>query len=147
MAQRRKNSSSKPTTKKADKSDTERESTIRNKETMLAALEEHLGVVTDAINDPKVTIHRSTHYEWLRQDPEYKRRVDDIAEISLDFVESHLFKQVKAGDASLIRFYLKTRGRGRGYVEKQDVVLNAGEGTEQVIEWRITSKARANVSE
>lgn len=128
---------------RSDKSDTERRSTTQKKNAMLKALEKSLGVVTDALQTKGVTIHRSTHYDWINSDPEYRRKVEEIQDVALDFVESANFKAIEAGSESLIRFFLKTKGRRRGYVEKQDVIIGTSE-PDQMIEWRITSKNRMN---
>lgn len=86
---------------------------------MLEALEKCLGIVSDAA---KVAgIDRTTHYRWLNDDPEYKAAVEELDNVSLDFAESCLFKQMKEGNAASIIFFLKTKGRGRGYIERANV--------------------------
>jgi hypothetical protein len=89
------------------------------KKAMLQALEKSLGVVTSACK--AVGINRSTHYEWLKTDEEYKKEVEDVENIALDFAESQLHKQIKEGNTSGTIFYLKTKGKKRGYVERQEV--------------------------
>ena len=86
------------------------------KKAMLEALEKSLGVVTTACR--MVDISRKTHYAWCRIDEAYKEAVDDIADIALDFAESQLHKQIKDGEVSSTIFYLKTKGKKRGYIEK-----------------------------
>lgn len=89
------------------------------KNNMIAALEKSLGIVTTACRE--VGIARSTHYQWLSDDPEYKAAVDDIAELTIDFVESKLHKQISDGEVSSTIFYLKTKAKKRGYVERQEI--------------------------
>lgn len=89
------------------------------KKAMLQALEKSLGVVTSACK--AVGINRSTHYEWLKTDEEYKKEVEDVENIALDFAESQLHKQIKEGNTSGTIFYLKTKGKKRGYVERTEV--------------------------
>lgn len=86
------------------------------KKAMLEALEKSLGIVTTACKT--VGIDRSTHYDWLKKDEAYKKAVDDIENITLDFAESQLHRQIKDGNTASTIFYLKTRGRKRGYIEK-----------------------------
>ena len=89
------------------------------KKAMLEALEKSLGVVTTACR--MVDISRKTHYEWCKLDEAYKEAVDDIADIALDFAESQLHKQIKDGEVSSTIFYLKTKGKKRGYIEKNEI--------------------------
>ena len=86
---------------------------------MIEALEKSLGVVTTACKT--VGIARSTHYEWYASDEQYKKAVDDIADVALDFAESQLHKQISNGEVSSTIFYLKTKGKKRGYVERQEI--------------------------
>jgi len=74
------------------------------KKAMIQALEKSLGVVTSACKI--VGINRSTHYEWLKTDEEYKREVESIEDIALDFAESQLHKQIKKGNTAGTIFYL-----------------------------------------
>jgi hypothetical protein len=89
------------------------------KKAMLEALEKSLGIVTSACKS--VGISRQTHYRWLEEDSEYKSAVDDLANVALDFAESQLHQQIKGGNPSSTIFYLKTKGKNRGYVERQEI--------------------------
>ena len=95
--------------------------TVAKKE-MLAALEKSLGVVTIALN--ATGTGRATYYQWLKDDEDFKQQVDDISEIALDFAESQLHKQIKDGEVSSTIFYLKTKGKKRGYIEKVQTELS-----------------------
>lgn len=89
------------------------------KKAMIEALEKSLGVVTTACKT--VGIARSTHYEWYGSDDKYKKAVDDISDVALDFAESQLHKQIQNGEVSSTIFYLKTKGKRRGYIERQEI--------------------------
>jgi len=89
------------------------------KKAMLVALEKSLGIVTTAAKT--AGIDRSTHYDWMHSDEEYKTAVESINESVIDFAESNLFKLVKDGNTTAIIFYLKTKGKQRGYVERTEV--------------------------
>ena len=91
------------------------------KKAMIVALEKALGIVTTACK--QVGIHRSTHYEWYNTDDQYKHQVDSVADVTLDFAESQLHKQINGGNTSATIFYLKTKGKKRGYIEKQEVEI------------------------
>lgn len=93
--------------------------TNNKKKEMIEALKKSLGVVTNACN--KVGINRSTHYDWLKDDPEYKAEVLDIEDIAIDFVESKLHQSINNGSDTAIIFYLKTKAKKRGYIERQEL--------------------------
>ena len=86
---------------------------------MLEALQRSLGVVTTACN--VVGIHRDSHYRWLKEDAEYDQAVKSIEDVALDFAESHLHELIKSGNPAATIFLLKTKGRKRGYIERQEV--------------------------
>jgi hypothetical protein len=98
------------------------------KKAILESLEKSLGVVTTAVR--QVGIARSTFYKWLSEDEDFKREVDDIQEIALDFAESQLHKQIKEGSTTATIFLLKTKGKRRGYVERQEITGADGYPTE-----------------
>ena len=93
-----------------------------HKKAMIEALEKSLGVVTTACKT--VGISRQTHYEWLREDGQYRDAVDDIGDVALDFAESQLHKQIQNGEVSSTIFYLKTKGKKRGYVERTEITAD-----------------------
>ena len=95
-----------------------------HKKAMIEALEKSLGVVTTACKT--VGISRQTHYEWIREDDQYRVAVEDIGDVALDFAESQLHKQIQSGEVSSTIFYLKTKGKKRGYVEKTEVEQSGG---------------------
>ena len=89
------------------------------KKQMIKALHETLGVVSPACE--MVNIARSTHYRWMELDEKYKEEVESVQEFQLDFVESKLFENINKNDTTATIFYLKTRGRKRGYIERQEL--------------------------
>lgn len=86
------------------------------KHDFLRVLEKNLGIVTSACRE--LDVPRRTHYYWVEQDPEYAAAVADIQDQALDMVESRLLKKVQDLDTTAIIFYLKTKGKGRGYIER-----------------------------
>jgi pyruvate/2-oxoacid:ferredoxin oxidoreductase alpha subunit len=89
------------------------------KANIITALEKSLGVVTTACKS--VDISRMTFYEWYNNDEAFKKKVDSIQDIALDYAESQLHKRIKEGSDTAIIFYLKTKGKNRGYVERQEI--------------------------
>ncbi len=98
--------------------------TEQHKKAMLDALEKSLGVVTSACKS--VGIGRTTHYLWMQEDPEYKKAVEELGDVAIDFAESQLHKQIKDGNSTATIFYLKTKGKKRGYVERQEIEATGG---------------------
>ena len=98
--------------------------TEQHKKAMLDALEKSLGVVTSACKT--VGVGRTTHYLWLQEDKEYKAAVDDLSDVAIDFAESQLHKQIKEGNSTATIFFLKTKGKKRGYVERQELDVSSG---------------------
>jgi hypothetical protein len=95
-----------------------------NKKMMLVALKESLGVVMPACEITGTS--RTTHYIWMKEDPEYRRAVEECREMAIDFAESALHKQIKGGGVPSTIFYLKTIGKDRGYVERQELDVDGG---------------------
>lgn len=95
--------------------------TTRGKKRLLESLEKNLGVVTRACKD--VGISRRTFYTWRATDPEFAAAVEELQEVCLDFAEAQLLKQIKEQNTTATIFYLKTKGKKRGYVERieQDI--------------------------
>ena len=91
----------------------------KEKRVMVDALVKSLGIVTIACKE--CNISRQTHYNWYNDDPEYKKAVDDISDVALDFAESMLHKQIQDKDTTATIFYLKTKGKKRGYIERSEV--------------------------
>lgn len=95
------------------------------KKKMLEALEQSLGVVTSAVKT--VGINRSLHYDWMKNDKDYAAAVAALENVALDFAESKLHNLIKNGDTTATIFYLKTKGKGRGYVEPRHHILSGDE--------------------
>ncbi len=89
------------------------------KKALIEALEKSLGVVTRACK--QVGIGRTTFYNYYNEDKEFAKKVDDIENVALDFAESQLHKQIQDGSTAATIFLLKTRGKKRGYVERQEI--------------------------
>lgn len=90
--------------------------TENKKEQMLEALRKNGGNVKLSVE--AVGIARRTHYEWMDKDADYKQAVEDVAEGCLDIAENVLQTAIKNGDMTATIFYLKTKGKKRGYSEK-----------------------------
>ena len=104
---------------------TQQDVTTKNrKKAMIEALRKTLGVVTPACDI--AGINRITYYRWMEKDAKFREQVRDIDNIALDFAESQLHKQIKNGEVSSTIFYLKTKGKSRGYIEKSEIDHTSG---------------------
>jgi len=92
--------------------------TEQSKKRVLEALEKSLGVATMACKTAGVG--RTQFYQWIKDDEDFAEKVMDIENIALDFAESQLHKQIKEGNSTSTIFYLKTKGKKRGYIERQE---------------------------
>jgi hypothetical protein len=90
-----------------------------HKKKLIEALEKSLGIVTAACKEVGLT--RETFYRYYREDEDFKKKVDDINEITLDFAETQLLKKIKEGSERSILFYMKYKARKRGYTDSLDI--------------------------
>tara|TARA_R110000744_G_scaffold358249_2_gene465305 strand:- start:2538 stop:2897 length:360 start_codon:yes stop_codon:yes gene_type:complete len=107
------------------------------KKALLESLEKSLGVVTTACK--KVGIDRTTFYRYYKEDMEFKKQVDELSDVAIDFAESQLFKQIQSGNPTSTIFYLKTKAKKRGYVERQEIE-HTGEVKSEIIQWKPSEK-------
>ena len=87
-----------------------------NKEKFLKHLKDGKGIVSYA--SQKTGITRKTYYNWINKDADFKQKCEDIQEEIIDIVESKLLSKINDEDLTAIIFYLKTKGKNRGYVER-----------------------------
>lgn len=105
---------------------------------MLLSMEKSLGVVSVAAK--QAGISRNTHYRWMKEDPEYKSAIEELENVTLDFAESKLHEQIIEGNVTAIIFFLKTKGKVRGYIERQEVRIQderpdlSGISTEELLD-------------
>lgn len=116
----------------------EQERTIKKKATFLLAFELSAGNVSMACKKAKIS--RNTYYRWCNEDPDFKEACWEVDESMLDLAESQLKKKIKEGTSdTLLIFYLKTKGKDRGYIEKvihrnENVDLDADKSDEELQE-------------
>lgn len=66
-------------------------------------------------------VRRSTLYNWMETDADFKEEIREITEGWLDNVESALTKTALEGNVTAQIFLLKTRGKDRGYIESKAI--------------------------
>lgn len=66
-------------------------------------------------------VTRRSVYMWMAKDPKLREAQEDAKESLIDMAENKLFQAVKNGDMTAIIFTLKTIGKERGYMERQQL--------------------------
>lgn len=61
--------------------------------------------------------------------------ITDARESMIDTAESMLYKQIGEGNTTAIIFFLKTQGRQRGYIERQELTGADGERLSVTLTW------------
>ena len=91
------------------------------KEAFIIAYKENFGNIT--ISCEAAGVSRGMYKSWCEKDPEFRKRLAEIEpeEIMLDFGEQKLMERIARGDTLATMFLLKTKGKRRGYIEKQEV--------------------------
>ena len=103
---------------------------MQNKpEDYIKAITEAQGLISVAAR--RLGCSRTAVYEAAKNHPEVQRAIDDARERTTDLAEGKLIQKINEGDNTAIIFYLKTQGKRRGYVERQEVT--GAEGTELTV--------------
>lgn len=98
---------------------------------IVSALERSRGMVSIAAR--LLGCNRQTIYNAAKVHPEIKEALDGERELMLDTAELKLIESVNKGQSWAVCFFLKTQGRKRGYIEKQDLGLEASTLEELVL--------------
>jgi hypothetical protein len=72
-------------------------------------------------------VNRGTIWNRCNESPTLMAALTDARESMLDNAESMLYKKVLEGSTPELLFFLKTQGRNRGYVERQELTGANGE--------------------
>lgn len=92
---------------------------------LIEAFEESGGIIAAAIvyirEHFNKEIHRETVTDRIRKSDEVRAARDNGLEACKDLAESRLFEAIEAGNMTAIIFFLKTRGKERGYTERQEI--------------------------
>lgn len=110
------------------------------KKNLLEALEKSLGIVTTACKI--VGCARSTFYKYYKDDQDFRASVDELENLTLDYVETKLHKQIENDNTTATIFYLKTKGKKRGYVERKEVEMTAEVSTS-----KLSNEARKKIDD
>jgi len=92
---------------------------------IIKAIGECNGLLTLAAK--KAGVGYTTINRYAHDFPSVHQAVIDAKETMLDFAEGKLYQKIKDGDNTAIIFYLKTQGKARGYIERQEFANPPGE--------------------
>ena len=95
-----------------------------HKKQLIEAMKKFHGIVTKSCE--AVGISKNQFYQYYNNDSNFKAEIDSMEDINLDTVEDKLFQNIMDRDKASIFFYLKYKGRKRGYVDSQDLNISGG---------------------
>ena len=87
----------------------------------------------------KVPIDRQTYYNWINTNSTFKKAIEHEQESLVDFAETKLIEKIKEGDTTANIFFLKTKGKQRGYSEKTEIE-HSGQVINRIIKVNPTPK-------
>ena len=88
----------------------------KNKRLFLEAYEKSMGNVSASCK--AVNLSRQTYYRWLDEDLNFAKLCEDVLESNIDYAETKLMSNIREGKETSLIFYLKTKGKSRGYKEE-----------------------------
>lgn len=100
---------------------------------VIEAIRGSRGIVSNAAR--KLGCSRKTIYNYIDRYATVAEALEEEREDLLDFVEDRLLREIDHGNMTAIIFYLKTRGKHRGYVERQEVTGADGGALNIVVRW------------
>jgi len=89
--------------------DAEIEQALRATRGMIAAAAQSVG------------ISRTTLWRRMQANPELQAVAEEQTETVLDIAEGHLIRAVVEGDMEHVRYMLRTKGRKRGYGDREEI--------------------------
>lgn len=101
---------------------TEQKRTIEGKEKFLKLYRQKLCNITATCD--AMDIMRNTYYIWRKDDIQFDEECKHIEESLIDFAESQLMKNIKDGKEVSLIFFLKCKGKKRGYIEKSEIEVS-----------------------
>jgi hypothetical protein len=91
---------------------------LTNKQ-IIAAFKNTGGIVSKVAM--KLNVTRQAIYARMMKSEELRDAQISARETAIDMAEDKLMANISKGDNTAIIFYLKTQGKRRGYIEKQEV--------------------------
>jgi len=89
------------------------------KKDVVEAIQQYRGNISAVARAFQVS--RQAIYDYISNKPDLKQMIQDERESMLDDAESEIYKQIRKGNTTALIFFLKTQGKTRGYVERQEI--------------------------
>lgn len=97
---------------------------MKDKDTFIKAFKLNNCNISKSCEAANIT--RRTFYNWKEDDEDFRNEVIACEEALLDLAESKLMENINKGATPELIFYLKTKGKKRGYVERQEITGSEG---------------------
>lgn len=91
----------------------DKRTTVEKKAQFLEELAKCMAVKTRAARNAH--IGRTMLYDYINTDKDFALKVQEIEDAAVDYAESKLAELVAMGDRASIMFFLKAKGKDRGY--------------------------------
>ena len=95
------------------------------KKDVVGAIQQYKGNISAMARAFQVS--RQAIYDYISNKPDLKQMIQDERESMLDDAESEIYKQIRKGNTTALIFFLKTQGKQRGYVERQELTGKDGQ--------------------
>jgi len=97
---------------------------VKHSEEDVLAVMDGCGAIVSALAK-KLGVSWNTADSYIKKYPKVAEEWEAQKEEVLDLTEGKLIEQIQAGEGWAIKFMLGTKGKKRGYVQKQEIDLNA----------------------
>ena len=74
-------------------------------------------------------INKQTYYNWKKSDELFNKYLSEVGEIVTDHVEGRLHELIDNLNPSAVIFYLKTKGKQRGYQQSANIDHTNSDGS------------------
>ena len=74
-------------------------------------------------------INKQTYYNWKKSDELFNKYLSEVGEIVTDHVEGRLHELIDNLNPSAVIFYLKTKGKHRGYQQSANIDHTNSDGS------------------
>lgn len=115
--------------------------TILTEERVALALRDTGAIIANAAE--KLGVSRLALYRFMKKHPAMQNLRLEIENETIDLAEYRVVQAILAGDLKTTRWYLERKGRGRGYVTRQEQTGADGEPLQfQAIERTVITQLR-----